>query len=146
MYTSRMKLFPSVITAIIVTLLVAGSVQAQPDNRRDRKGGPPSAEAKLARMTEHLGLNEEQSADMLLVLQQDERQRQELRDQIVADYKPSLCAQKDETRVAIMAILDEEQAEVFAARAEQSGGKGRGKGKRSGGSGFDVDCQSSDGQ
>jgi len=98
----------------IISLLTAGSALAQKkQGERDWQKGPPSVEEKLARISEALNLNDEQSLEMLTVLQQQAENRAALHEQTMALMGPEICAQKAAAEESILAILDEEQTELF---------------------------------
>jgi len=100
-----------VINLSVICLLASGSALAQnSDPDRDWKRPPPSPEAKLARLSEHLDLSNEQSSAVLVVLQQNAEDRAALHDETMAIMGPEICAQRAEAEDAILAILTEEQA------------------------------------
>jgi len=100
-----------VINLSVICLLASGSALAQnPDPDRDWKRPPPSPEAKLARLSEHLDLSNEQSSALLVVLQQNAEDRAALHDETMAIMGPEICAQRAVAEDAILAILTEEQA------------------------------------
>ena len=120
--------FAKTITILaLVSLLTTGSAQAQRHNgERDWQKGPPSAEAKLARIKAALDLSDEQSVEMLLVLQQQAAYRADLHEQAMELMKPEICAQKAASEEAILAILTAEQAERYTQmKDERKANKGR---------------------
>jgi hypothetical protein len=108
------RLSKTISVLAIASLLSAGSVVAlnhKDDN--DWQKRPPSAEEKLARISTALGLSDEQSVQMLVVLQQQAENRAALHEQKMALLGPEICAQRAETEDAILAILTAEQTELF---------------------------------
>lgn len=121
-----MKLKSFATTSIIVSgLLLAASTYAWNPDRPGDPGdpgehhGPPTPERQLARLADRLQLTDEQSAQLLQVLQASEADRQELHDRIMAQMGPELCAVQSTTEANIMAILTPEQAEEFAQLQEE---------------------------
>ncbi|MGD2129064.1 MAG: hypothetical protein PVJ17_07150 [Lysobacterales bacterium] len=139
-----MKLKTFATTSIIVSgLLLAASTYAwNPDRRGDpgERHGPPTAEQQLARLADQLQLTDEQSAQLLQVLQAAEADRQELRDRIMAQMGPELCAVQSSTEADILAILTPEQSEEFAQLQEERQARFQ---NRRGGGPF-PDCSSYD--
>lgn len=130
----------TVLISALLCLMASGSVLAQKQQGgRDWQGGPPSVEQKLARISEALDLSDEQSVQMLVVLQEQEASRIALHEQSMALLGPEICAQRLETEESILAILTPEQADQFLEMAEQrrqkAGNRDRG-GKNRGG----LDC------
>jgi len=124
----------------IICLLTAGSALAQRQHgEHDGQNGPPSVEQKLARMSAEFGLSNEQSVDMLRVLQEQEEDRAALREQTMALLGPEICAQRAEAEAAILEILDEEQTMLFIEKKQQRAEKSDGR-KRGGNRRGDLDC------
>ena len=130
-----MKLKTLATTSIIVSslLLAAGAYAWNPDRSGDpaERHGPPTPEQQLAHLAYRLQLTDEQSAQLLQVLQAADADRQELRDQIMAQMGPELCAVQTHTEANILAILTPEQAEAFAQLQEEH--QSRLQNKRGGG-------------
>jgi len=104
----------------IASLLTAGSVLAQ--NRQsdnDWQKGPPTAEEKLARISAALNLNGDQSQEMLRLLQEEGEQRAALHEQTMMLMGPEICAQRAEHEEAMLAILDQDQTELFMQMKKQ---------------------------
>lgn len=113
-----LKTTASVLT--VASLLAAGSAYAEPrKGDRDWHKGPPSVEEVLARMSNALDLSDEQSADLLAILQEQERDRQALHDQTMALMGAEICAQRAQGEAAILEILDAEQTELFLQMKEE---------------------------
>ena len=137
-----MKTWPSkmVLILTIASLLSTGSAVAQDhkgDNDWQRR--PPSTEEKLARISEALGLSDQQSLDMLVILQQQAENRATLHEEKMALLGPEICAQRAENEAAILAILSDEQVELYMQikedRQAEPGRKDRGGKKRG-----ELDC------
>ena len=122
-----MKTFlkPVVSVLAITSLLVAGSAFAQYQkgekswSEKEWYKGPPSVEQKLARLSEALDLSDEQSAEMLAVLQEQERTRQALHDRTMELMGDEICAHKAQSEEEILSILDAEQTELFLQMREE---------------------------
>jgi len=136
-----MKTRISTIVAVLTVagLLLSGNAFAEKNrvnqNLMGEPGGPPSAEEKLARMSDALGLDDKQAVELLLVLQDKEEKHQALHEQTQMLMGPEICALMFETEEEILAILTPEQTAQFMqmkeerrARAESRGRKGRGMG------------------
>lgn len=124
----------------LASLLAATSASAQPPNRdRDWQKGPPSVEEKLARISSALELSDEQSAEMLAILQQQEKNRQDLHDRTMAVMGAEICAQRAQAEEEILSVLDGDQAELFlqmkADRQARVGDRNRSRHDRG-----DLDC------
>jgi len=112
MMNSRLSKAASVLA--VASLLSAGSVVAQHHkDDSDWQKRPASTEEKLARISTALGLSDEQSVQMLVVLQQQAENRAALHQQKMTLLGPEICAQRAETEDAILAILTAEQTELF---------------------------------
>ena len=125
-------------------LLVAGSAAAQNQNQgqkdlRDWQKGPPSIEEKLAKISDALDLSDEQVVDMLLVLQEQERNREALHEQTMAMLGPEICAHRAEAEDAIANILTAEQLETFMQIREERQERAQNRDRRGKGRG-DLDC------
>lgn len=134
------RLKKTVLISAILCLLASGSVLAQKQQgERDWRSGPPGAEQKLAHISEALGLSDQQSVQMLIVLQEQEESRAALHEQSMALLGPEICAQRLEAEEAILAILTPEQTELFLEMAERRRQKAenRGRGGRNRGG---LDC------
>ena len=110
----KTRLFTITSILVMASLLLTGNALAQKQHgNRDSFGGPPSAAEKLARISENLNLSDQQEIDMLVVLQDKEAQREQLREQTDALMRPEICGLMIETEKDILAILDEDQAGQF---------------------------------
>jgi len=137
MITNFAHFSPRQYVLTLAFLLVSGAAVAAPpgDGPRWRDGarhGPPGAEQQLARLDEALNLSDEQSAELLALLQSADAERQALHEQILEQYRPQFCDLKNETETAILSVLTTEQAETFAAlkaeRQDCAAGRGWGPG------------------
>lgn len=130
----KTRLKNSALTLIALSVLLTGSAIAQNrDRERDFRKSPPSAEAILARLSESLDLNNEQSAAMLVVLQEQAAERFALHEQTMQLLGPEICAQQAATEEAMLAILTPDQAEEFLqmkeARKAKAAQRDRGRGR-----------------
>jgi hypothetical protein len=118
-----MKTFLKPIVSIlaVASLLAAGGAFAQQQQKggKDWQKGPPSVEEKLARISNALDLSDQQSAEMLAVLQEQESYRQALNERTMEIMGAEICAQKAQAEEAILAILDTDQAELFLQIQEE---------------------------
>jgi len=134
MITKISSLSPRQYALTLAVLLVSGAALAAPpgDGPRWRDGarhGPPGAAQQLARLDEALDLSDEQSTQLLALLQSVDAERQALHEQIMEQYQPQLCDLRNETESAILSVLTADQAEAFEAlKAERAGGRGFGPG------------------
>lgn len=131
----------SLLAVTAASLLVATSATARQEggHRGDREGhrGPPDAETRVAKMTKMLDLSDEQSAQLLVIMQEQDIERQALHNQMMDLMRPELCDQKLRSEAEVATILTDEQLvmleEKKAAREEKGGKRGhRGMG--------DLDC------
>jgi len=117
------------LVVFVTSLLLATSVAAQ-QNRGDRGDqgnhyGPPDAETRVARMTGLLDLSDEQSAQMLEIMQEVDAERAALHNQAFRQIEPEVCALQLSVEAQLrniltadqMAILDERKSERGQARS-----------------------------
>lgn len=122
----------------VVSLLVAGSAFAEKQyGGRDWQKGPPSVEEKLARISAALDLSDEQSLEMLAILQEQEENKAALHEQMMELMGPEICAQQAETEAAILGILTDDQAELWLQHREDRQNKSRRKNR---GGNAELDC------
>lgn len=117
----------------ISCLLAAGSTFAQSEDgkgKRNGRGGPPSVEERLARISERLDLSDEQAVEMLQLMQIQNRERKAFRDANMEEMAPEICAMQDDHEAAILEILDDEQEVEFIEMKDKF--KNRAKGRRGG--------------
>lgn len=128
------------VLAIAGFLTASNAIAGRYQEDRSWHKGPPSVEKQLAHISSALELNDEQSAEMLAILQDAEKSREALHEETMAIMGKEICAQKAQTDDAILSVLDAEQAEAFlqmkAERAERA--KGRRSGTRHGWGGPDC--------
>ena len=129
------RLLTTITVLLVTALMMSGLVFAQ--NQQSRKnffGGPPSAEEKVARMTEALGLDDAQRLEMYEVLLENEANRKQLREQAQIMLGPEICASIADAEAAVLDVLDEEQQALFLEhkrqRQEQLGQQAEGRAGR----------------
>ena len=134
---TRTAFFPAIVAT--ATLFAAGAVVADPYGQNEngpggfRHGGPPSAERQLAWLHQELDLTEEQSLELLPLLQARQATQEELRARILEEMRPEMCALKQATDADVLGVLTPEQAERFLQLQDQRRGtngdrRGRGPG------------------
>ena len=67
---------------------------------------------------EALDLSDEQSAQLLALLQSAETERQAIHEEVMEQYRPQLCALRNDTDAGILALLTAEQAESYEEMKE----------------------------
>jgi Spy/CpxP family protein refolding chaperone len=135
--------YPAILS--LSALMFAASAMAEPPRGNGPGGewhhGPPGAEQQLSRLDQALDLSDEQSAELLAVLQAADAERQALHERVMAEFRPEICALMQDTDADILAVLTPEQAATWQQmkeerRQRQGGGWGGGRGHRFG----DLDC------
>ena len=135
----KTRLAKTVSILAVVSLLAAGSAFAEKQyGGRDWQKGPPSVEERLARISAALDLSDEQSLEMLAILQEQEEKKAALHEQMMELMGPEICAQQAETEAAILGVLNAEQTELWLQHREDRQNKSRRK-NRGGGAG--LECQ-----
>lgn len=138
-------LFTSPAILSLGALMFAASAMAEPPRGNGPGGewhhGPPGAEQQLSRLDQALDLSDEQSAELLAVLQAAEAGRQALHERVMAELRPEICTLMQDTDADILAVLTPEQAATWQQmkeerRQRQNGGQDGGRGHRFG----DLDC------
>jgi Spy/CpxP family protein refolding chaperone len=119
----------STLVLVTATLLIAGSAFAQQERGgRDVRGGshgPHDAETRVAHMSRQLDLSDEQSVQLLLVMQAAEEEREALHESIMEQIEPELCELQVSTEAEIRSILTEDQqAEMDAMKQERGENRG----------------------
>jgi hypothetical protein len=115
---------------LVTGLLAFGTATAgPPDPDPIWRGGPPSAEQQLARLSQELGLDEGQSREMLRLLQKAQSEHDALRTRMFEQFQPELCALRQDTQADILEILTPEQEALFLRLQEQKQSQA-GKGHR----------------
>ena len=130
-----------IITA--ATLLFASAAAAQNSqgdrgNGVDRRAhhGAADAEARVAHMTQLLGLSDDQSAELLEILQAVDQERMALHEQAFQAVEPEICALQLHVAEEIRTILTEDQLAVIEARKREHENDRFGKSWR----GMHLDC------
>jgi Spy/CpxP family protein refolding chaperone len=133
-----------IITA--ATLMFAASAAAQNGqgnggnqargHDRGAHHGPADAETRVAHMTRMLDLSDEQSAELLEVMQAVDRERMALHEQAYQDMEPEICALQLNVAAEIRTILSEDQMAILEARRNEREKDRLGKSWR----GMPLDC------
>jgi Spy/CpxP family protein refolding chaperone len=135
------KILKSTLALTVATLLIAGSAIAQQErNGRDGHGkhqGRHDAETRVAHMTRELDLTDEQSAQLLLVMQAADVEREALHQKIMEQMAPELCDLQLSTEADIASILTPDQLADLEARKE---GRDEKPGKKHRGRFSELDC------
>lgn len=100
----------------LALLLAASSAQADP---RDRQQRGPDMEKRIEHMTEELDLTDEQSDQLLAVMEASALERDALREKYAAQMKPELCTLHLATMEQVRNILSEEQAAELETKLER---------------------------
>jgi Spy/CpxP family protein refolding chaperone len=136
---SRFSTFPAILP--LAALLFTASAMAEPPHGTGPGGewhhGPPGAEQQLSRLDQALDLSDEQSAELLAVLQAAEAERQALHERVMAEFRPEVCALMQGTDADILAVLTPAQAETYQQMKEER------RQRKGGGGGHhyaDLDC------
>lgn len=97
-------------------LLVCASASADPGPPPGGRGwGPPDPQQHVARLTEELGLNEDQSAELLEIFTAADAEREALR----AQHEADMCALHNGVEDQVRGVLTSaQQAELDELRAE----------------------------
>lgn len=124
-----MKLgLPKMVTGmLLISLLASGNALAQrKEMTRDWQDKPPSAEQQLHRLSTALDLDDQQSLELLVILQEQAENRAALHAQVMEMIGPEVCAQRAAFEEDILAILNEEQTVEFLRILEDRQSKHRG--------------------
>jgi len=137
----KYKTFKSTLVLVTAALLISGSAFAQherggKDDRLQHRG-PHDAESRVAHMTHQLDLSDEQSAQLLLVMQEADVEREALHQQIIEQMEPELCGLQLSTEADIRNILTEDQ---LASMQEMKQERERRRDGRSGRGMGNLDC------
>jgi hypothetical protein len=126
---------------VISGLLASGAVSAQQGswNDREHRQGPPSAEAQLTRLREHLGLSDDQALRLLVVLQSARNDREELQARMMEQFGFELCSLRNRTETDILDILTPEQVAAFQQLKQNRQGEKKGPNREA------PDCTAYDG-
>ena len=133
-------------TLILAGLLTAGAALAQAQRHDQPRNAdrpwhhaPRSAEQQLAHLDLALELTDEQSLQLLEVLQVAEAEREALHARAMESFQPEICALRQNTEADILAILTPEQAENLRLLQQERAGR------RESRHGFMPDCPDEDG-
>lgn len=139
--------YPAILS--LSALLFAAGAMAEPP-RGDGPGGewhhgPRGAEQQLSRLDQVLDLSDEQSAELLTVLQAAEAERLALHERVMTEFRPEMCALVQQADADILAVLTPEQAESYRQmqeerRQRQEGGRDGGRDGDRGRRFADLDC------
>ena len=90
---------PAFLAALMVAGVLSTTAALAQAERSDRywHHGPPGAERQLAHLDQALDLTDEQSLQLLEVLQAAESERAELHERVMESLKPEICALKQST-------------------------------------------------
>ena len=150
-YPDLKKLHHLVLPLLMVCAVASADPDAPPGPPGGRGWGPPDPQQHVARLTEELGLNEDQAAELLEIFTAADAEREALRAQHEADMCALHNGVDDQVRSVLtssqQAELDDLRAEFKARheeRMENHDGphKGSWRGKHRGGF---PDCDSLDG-
>jgi Spy/CpxP family protein refolding chaperone len=109
---NRIAKLPALLVAAAV-LTTGAALAGPPGEEGPWRMGPPDAEQRLARLSQELGLDREQSRQMLEVLQAAEADHEAVRARFFAEAGPEICAIRQGTEAEIMALLKPEQIEQY---------------------------------
>ena len=131
------------VLALLISLLPASLLQAQ--NNQAWQQGPPDAETRIARLTPALDLSDEQSVELLAFFQSMDLERRALREQMIQEMAPQICAHRADTEAELARILSREQLalmeELKANRQQRGQGKRQNRNTRMDWQGMpDIDC------
>ena len=131
------------VLALLIALLPASVLQAQSNQAWHH--GPPNAETRVARLTTALDLSDEQSAELLAFFQNMDQERLALREQMIQEMAPQICAHRADTETELARILTQEQLalmeELKANRQQRGQGKRQNRNTHMDWQGMpDIDC------
>jgi Spy/CpxP family protein refolding chaperone len=110
-----------------------------PKDEGGKRHGPMDAEHQLARLDKTLDLSDEQSAELLPVLQAAQAEREALHERFMAEFKPELCAHMQATHEEILTVLTADQATQFDELMAERKGRWSGRGGHDGMPALDCD-------
>ncbi len=131
------------VLTLMIALLPASALQAQ--SNQSLHHGPPDAETRVAHLTSALDLSDEQSAELLAFFQTMDQERLALREQMIQEMAPQICALRADTEAELARILSQEQLalmeELKANRQQRGQGKRHNRNTRMDWQGMpDIDC------
>lgn len=113
---------PSLKTLLIVslaTVLISGNVLAQHERGdRGKHHGPPDAETRVAHMTRSLDLTDEQSAEMLQLMQAVDQEREALHQKMMTQMEPEICDLQLRVEADTINLLTDEQLAKYESRKD----------------------------
>jgi hypothetical protein len=123
--------FKSLLIFSTVSMFLTGAAVAQHDGiNRGKHHGPRDAETRVAHMTRILDLSDEQSAELLEVLQAADVERDALHQKALQQMEPEICALQLGVETEMERILDDDQLSALETRKNQHEQRGDGKGWR----------------
>jgi len=102
--------------AFLLALPFTASALAQPGPRggdRDEGWQAPTAEQRVARMSRHLGLDDQQAGELTELFQAVDAEREAVREEHHQQARQDLCAMQSSIREQVREILTPEQAAQF---------------------------------
>jgi len=125
----------------LALLLSASSVLAGSRDHPQHGRFEFDSERRVERMTEELGLSDEQRDQLLAVFEASDAEREELRQRIEEQFKPEMCALHHATAEQVREILTDEQEAEFKEGLDLWADYAKGKGRRGHRGGFPQDCE-----
>jgi hypothetical protein len=114
-----------------ISMFLTGAAVAQHDGgNRGKHHGPRDAETRVAHMTRVLELSDEQSAELLEVLQAVDEEREALHQKALQQMEPEICALQLGVKTEMERILSDDQLAALETRKNQHEQGGDGKGWR----------------
>lgn len=129
-----------ILSSLSLALLLTASIAAAGDRDGHRGRHGPDLEKRVEHMAVELDLSDEQSEQLLAVLQASASERDALREKMEQQYKPEMCALHLATIEQVREILSEEQAAELEGRLDRMADAGDSKGWR-GRKGGMKDCE-----
>ena len=123
--------FKTLLIISAISLLLTGATAAQHDGgSRGKHHGPRDAETRVAHMTRALELSDEQSAELLEVLQAVDEEREALHQKALQQMEPEICALQLGVQAELERILNDDQLAALETRKSQHEQAGDEKGWR----------------
>jgi len=86
---------------------------------RSAHHGPADAETRVAHMTQLLDLSDDQSAELLEIMQAVDQERMALHEQAFKDLEPEICALQLNVAAEVKTILTEDQLALLEAKRNE---------------------------
>jgi Spy/CpxP family protein refolding chaperone len=134
----KLRTFPAAL-ALCGLMAIGTATAAGPDSDHMGPHGHFDAEHQLARLNRALDLSDEQSAELLPILQAAEEERQAFHEQVMEQLKPEICAQMQATHDQILTVLTPDQADEFEAMLSERKGRFHDRARRGGMPDFNCD-------